>query len=302
MAIEKAHAGARRRPPRSAACAFCGRAWKAGVVSRSDEHVWGVLHNDARELPAERMSHVAGFGTTLSGQSFIELPTVTTTNKASVLHVITREVCQDCNNGWMSRLEQTAKPLILSLVDAARDGTLLELNTEQRRILATWAQKTAITNELADQVPEMVTTAAMGRRLHDGLPLRGSMVWAARNDRDYWPETALVIASIGAGPHPLPGEKERLGLLVMIVYRYLTLVVFIGGDHGDLPPVVPPPLLLDRWTRIWPVTGPMEYPPSVALGSAELTRTMVDQRAWYPLSPIGVFHRSPFAPQVINRN
>ncbi len=302
MTTEKAQTGADKQSAPVGTCIFCGRAWQRGVVTRSDEHVWGALRNDGRELPSSRMSHVFGFATSPNGQSFVELPTVTTTNKASAVHIITREVCQDCNNGWMSRLEQTAKPLILGLVDAARDGTPLELNPGQRRALAMWAEKTAITNELVSQMSVRVTNAAMGRHLHDGLPLRGSVVWAARNDRDYSPGTALAGASIGAGPRPVPGEKERYALLTMIVYRYLTLLVFIGGDHGDLPPVVPPPLLLDRWARIWPVTGAADYPPSIALDATELTRTMVDQRAWYPLSPIEVFHRSPFAPKVINRN
>src|SRR5262245_15817200 len=115
-----------RQRARSTACAFCGRKWQPGIVRRSDEHVWGALRRDLREIPASRMTHVTGFATSPSGQAFVEIPAVTTTNKASAFHVITREVCKDCNTGWMNRLEQRSKPLMLGLVDAACNDTSAE--------------------------------------------------------------------------------------------------------------------------------------------------------------------------------
>lgn len=248
------------------------------------------------------MSHVAGFVTSPNGLSFVEVPTVTTTNNGSAFNIITREVCKDCNTGWMSRLEDKTKPLIVALAEPTADGVPLELDRDQRRTLAMWAQKTAITNELAGRPPIRVATVAMGQRLRAGLPIRGGVVWAGRNACDFWPGTALALASIGVGPHPVPGEQERLGLLTMIVCRYLSMFVFIGGDHGQLLPLVPPPVLIDRWARIWPAIGPADYPPARLLDADELTRTMVDHRAWYPLSPIGVFQHSPFAPEVIRSN
>lgn len=53
-----------------------------------------------------------------------------------------KRVCEACNNGWMSRLEVIAKPIILGLINGAR--TLAALDEEERRILAKWAGKTAI--------------------------------------------------------------------------------------------------------------------------------------------------------------
>jgi hypothetical protein len=213
---------------------------------RTDEHLWGQwIRKYAGELPASRISHVAGFATSPSGLSFLEIPTVTTTNKASALHIITREVCRDCNTGWMSRLETETKPVILALAGADRDTTRLVLDTAEARTLARWAQKTAITCELTGDAPFRVATVAMGRRLRGGSPLRSCIVWAARNVDDYWPATAQVHATIGATPRPVPGEQDRHGLLTMIVWRYLTLMVFIAGDHGNLPALIRPRW---RWT------------------------------------------------------
>ena len=53
-----------------------------------------------------------------------------------------KEVCEACNNGWMSRLESEAKPLILGLIRGSLG--LQSLTEGERRILARWAGKTAI--------------------------------------------------------------------------------------------------------------------------------------------------------------
>jgi hypothetical protein len=51
-------------------------------------------------------------------------------------------ICEDCNSGWMSRLEGRAKPVIKSLISG--DAKLTSLDTERRRLLARWAGKIAI--------------------------------------------------------------------------------------------------------------------------------------------------------------
>jgi hypothetical protein len=53
-----------------------------------------------------------------------------------------REVCESCNNGWMSQLETDAQPVILDLIRSQRN--LSTLNAEERSILAAWAGKTAV--------------------------------------------------------------------------------------------------------------------------------------------------------------
>jgi hypothetical protein len=53
-----------------------------------------------------------------------------------------KEICETCNNGWMSDLETAAKPLILGLVRGSLD--LATLTDDERRVLAKWAGKTAI--------------------------------------------------------------------------------------------------------------------------------------------------------------
>jgi hypothetical protein len=53
-----------------------------------------------------------------------------------------KRVCESCNNGWMSGLEDLAKPFILGIIKGGRK--LPSFDEEERRTLAKWAGKTAI--------------------------------------------------------------------------------------------------------------------------------------------------------------
>lgn len=57
-----------------------------------------------------------------------------------------KRVCKKCNNGWMSRLESRAKPIIMRLLEAtpARKCTL---DIHECRTLALWSAKTAMVHE-----------------------------------------------------------------------------------------------------------------------------------------------------------
>lgn len=57
---------------------------------------------------------------------------------------ITKEVCHECNTGWMSRLEGKAKPLLTPMMT----GVPTRLTLDEQITVATWATKTAITAEL----------------------------------------------------------------------------------------------------------------------------------------------------------
>ncbi len=50
-------------------------------------------------------------------------------------------VCRTCNNGWLSQLEEDARPVLQELMEGA--GTIVASTPTQRRIIARWAAKTA---------------------------------------------------------------------------------------------------------------------------------------------------------------
>ena len=50
-----------------------------------------------------------------------------------------RSICQPCNSGWMSRLENDAKPIVIGLMERTlKPG---KLDSEQRRVLARRLEK-----------------------------------------------------------------------------------------------------------------------------------------------------------------
>jgi hypothetical protein len=55
--------------------------------------------------------------------------------------LVTGQVCARCNNGWMSQLEEQARPLLVPLIDASRE--VVDLTEDERAILGRWTLKTA---------------------------------------------------------------------------------------------------------------------------------------------------------------
>lgn len=62
---------------------------------------------------------------------------------------VIKNVCTACNNGWMSRLEDRAKPMLVELMNMRT--SLLQLSPDQRTTLSAWAIKTAFMIASAQQ-------------------------------------------------------------------------------------------------------------------------------------------------------
>ena len=152
-------------------CIFCGQPW--GEVNKSNEHVLGHLRRRPGKLRNERTSQSAGLTFDVESQQFVWHPMITQTRDSSLLNLRTREVCESCNTGWMSRLEQQAKPLLMDLEEAAKGGEPLDFARSEALTLARWALKTAITHELTMDGPRVANTL-MGNRLREGKVIRGS--------------------------------------------------------------------------------------------------------------------------------
>ena len=67
-------------------------------------------------------------------------------------------VCGSCNHGWMSRLEDAAKPLLVPMFK----GEQVSFDLKQQLILATWAVKTGMVFEFTPS-PEDPGTLALYR-------------------------------------------------------------------------------------------------------------------------------------------
>lgn len=253
--------------------------------------------HESELLTRPQVSYHAGFDLSDDAKYFIELPTSIITRKATLLTLKTREVCQGCNTVWMNKLEQLAEPLILRMVESARNADAIILSKNNAQVLGMWAQKTALTFELTT-ASRKVANVEMGKRLQSGSPLRGAMVWAARHPQDYDLGIGLVHIDISRTPDPQPGPPDRQILLVGIVYHLMTLLVYITDAPGQLPPPIPP----DGWQLIWPAFGLVEFPPMRVVHGTEVREILTNHSTWLPLVNHTGIRRSLEPPQVAHRN
>jgi hypothetical protein len=261
-------------------CIFCGRPW--GEVSKSSEHVLARgLHKHAGDLPNARTSRSGGLTFDAFTQEFVEHPlSAPYTRNSSLLNLRTRAVCESCNNGCLSRLEQAAKPQILALADAAEHGHYLLLSRSDALLVSRWAQKTAITHELTSR-GERVGDASMGMRISDGKAIRGSNVWLARNQDDLDLRIGQAQIEISDTPVVQPGDPYRQILISAITWHYLTFLVYIpdADTLGKLGPHYP----MDRWLTIWPCgQSGIEYPPTRSISEPELNSALSNHQSWLP--------------------
>lgn len=96
------------------------------------------------------------------------------------LELLQRSVCIPCNNGWMSRLEYTAKPRLEPMIL----GQGQELNPTDCKIVAAWAVKTALLLQATDK--ESVVPADHYRNVTESgtnqEPPAGIQVWLGACD------------------------------------------------------------------------------------------------------------------------
>jgi hypothetical protein len=279
-------------------CLFCGRPWTRGIVSKSKEHpLGGWIKQREENHPPEHISYSTGMVLSDDLTEFVQVRTEITYKKAPLFTVHTRDVCEDCNTGWMSDMEEIAKPVILQMTQAAQSGIAIAVSREHARELALWAQKTVLAYELTSAT-DRVGTVTMAQEVRAGRPVRGSQVWAARNTRDSDIGVALARMDVSATPIPQPGPPDRRALMVEIVYHHISLLVFIGDSPGQTWPQ----LSLVKWTLIWPSFGVAEFPPMSSITKEERTELLTHPGRWIPPVHVSAIRQSDLPPVVRHRN
>ena len=111
--------------------------------------------------------------------------------------LITKSVCQNCNNGWMANLEGAVRPILAPLVAqdfASFDREALEPLAQNLPLLTRWLMKTAVTLSMVaprgdlGSLPEEATEWAY----HDAVPA-SCMLYAG------WIEDAQFSKMLGRG-------------------------------------------------------------------------------------------------------
>jgi hypothetical protein len=115
-------------------CIFCGR---PGLTR---EHVWADWLK--KYIPKNEINHTSFSATLHPTRSDFRRKKVAGDLRSRRLRV----VCRSCNNGWMSRLQERAKPLLLPLIK----GESTAFTYDEQELLAAWITMSIMVAEQFD--------------------------------------------------------------------------------------------------------------------------------------------------------
>jgi hypothetical protein len=159
-------------------CIFCGGTglskehiwsdWISGLIQRNNEHgeYWGRMHRDGGSRDMQWTT-----------------PPANSARQGSVLQRKVRKVCRQCNNGWMSRVVDRAKPVVERMIL----GKNFELNRKEETDLSAWIGITTIIQEFANRhgacrISPADRTVLMNT---EAPPLTWS-IWIAKYTDEWW--------------------------------------------------------------------------------------------------------------------
>jgi hypothetical protein len=228
--------------------------------------------SDEHAVPdwARRAFDIPGSLTLWAGDRSDEPARRRVANRPSLRITLNGAICQDCNNGFLSRLENLVSPLLTPMMLTAKST---KIDQQEQKDLATWAIKTSYLLEFAvrQHYPES--------RPHLGYPASEpelawlwakqtppprSLVWLGCWDCRrttpvmYEPSSTQLPGQDG---HMVTGHLTTLAL-GFVVFQVFT-VNFVFADEHDTPSWNPevPVFLQHMLRRIWPAPlSPIEWP------------------------------------------
>lgn len=170
--------------------------------------------------------------------------------------------CKTCNQGWMSALENEAKPLLTAM---AFSGEKTVINEEGRLVLVRWGLKTAMVYEYTE-TDDHYFSAPERLAFKERFEVPPNVwVWAARHD-GIKPIHGLQYQA-REPEHPAPAAyclTIATGFLILQVFGYREA----GPASGMYAAITPKAALV----KLWPPTkvGKLEWPPRRTLNDDEL--------------------------------
>jgi hypothetical protein len=260
--------------PNKPKCIFCGEPKKL-----TKEHLWSRWIRQLVSHDAKKHEHV--------NQIFRSegIETATRVWSGDVRNRGVRSVCGECNNGWMSSLEEHARPALEPLIK----GELFFLNQNTQKTVATWIAMKTMIAEYFD--PPRVAVPLIERqflRRHRKPPTENWRIWIGNYERRQWnaqwAHSAAGIAPVTsmARPGPQIPNTQTTTIIVGKLYAHIfsseiqSLVSRASlGKRG-----------VERLARIWPIQEDfIVWPPRPMsdIEASELsTAILVDLRNQFP--------------------
>lgn len=190
-----------------------------------------------------------------------------------------RDVCSECNSGWMSRLEVAAKRRLPAFM---RRKPGLRINYKNAPVLARWAAKTALMFQAAEPAENRVVPPEHFPLLREAEVVPPVMrVWiGAVEARGVWSHAF-------GGTFNLPGRRAPFYTVLLTLDKVAFMVM--GSDEEEALAQVQLGYLANGWTPLWPLPMPAPWPPPYVWpadqfpGMPQIMEALVGRQA--PLRP-----------------
>jgi hypothetical protein len=178
-----------------------------------------------------------------------------------------RDVCVECNNGWMNAIEEEARPFMEPLMRGEEGGTIEPLGAQWA--ISRWAYLKVLLFERVDTRQSWIPE----HRCHEmyeasiqaepELPADMSVFLAAHED-----------IRIGQYAHRLLGDatsgKPELFMGTITMLHLVVQAVADIAEDGEVKAIQRDKRIAGHDARIWPFCEPFEWPPGLALTDAGL--------------------------------
>ena len=198
-----------------------------------------------------------------------------------------RVVCETCNNGWMSRLEVAAKPILTSLIA----GAPCTVTAPDAQTLSKWiAMKIMVAEH--NHREDAVSTGQQRMEFRTNLAIPEDFrIWVGRCGVDGW-QTAYWrhCATVSLSPAITP--EHRLKNLHSVTFGIGQLLVFVLHTTVKGLDVDVAVARNGMMTPLWPIAEPLVWPTTRIVTSIEATfiahsldqMFRADKVHWRPLS------------------
>jgi hypothetical protein len=176
--------------------------------------------------------------------------------------LVVRRVCEECNNGWMSKLQDRGKPIIERLWNDVKN----RLDLEDRQALSLWATMTSMVLQTLDE-PDNWLYSELERTVfwkHHRIPSFMG-IWIANCVGHT--STYTQGRSMWTGPSQGEGRRAR-GNAITMAFGTLGIQVLKVTPDGDVGPIkeITVGQGSGDWERIalqiWPLKGDsVDWPP-----------------------------------------
>ncbi|MCW3040019.1 MAG: hypothetical protein JWM31_1924 [Solirubrobacterales bacterium] len=282
-----------RRPHKpSKSCYFCGR---TGNIT--EEHAWPRWLGRGADVEPTQTTRTLGFSR-VSLEAYSEAPTREVTKQGSVLTTRLRQVCRNCNGGWMSQLEEAVRPVFERMWEPEYPLGFTALSPREIGVLAAWAVKTAWVREQVGSGSSTPTPEMRRTFTADRVPPAFTSVWAARHTGQSNFGVYVLQVEARHQDRPLDGRESRNVLVCSLTFRGISLLVRTDDGWG-VPRMTPPG---DRWAQVWPSTGGVAWPPPQSASDDDLLEVVGRISHWMSVPELPKFHRHPGGVVRIRRN